>query len=234
MFTRHQQNFINGTRKFSFNTALYGHESVKHALVVAQHSKCCFCESKIGFDGDVEHFRPKAGYCQAEGEPLLKPGYYWLAYDWDNLLLSCPACNQRFKKNYFPLVDPATRAKTHSDDIASEVPLFINPAERDPEEFISFRKEIPYPINDNPFGKATISALGLDREILNERRRDYLAKLILLRKIVDLEHEMPQNQKGRQVLEDAKRFLRDAVGDKAEYAAMARAAKVSDFRVSLP
>ena len=58
-----------------------------------------FCESKVSHIayGDVEHFRPKAGYRQRPEDPLVQPGYYWLAYEWSNLLFCCQLCNQRFK-----------------------------------------------------------------------------------------------------------------------------------------
>src|SRR5207253_16064 len=114
-----------GKLLFQFDASIYGAKAVKKALIEAQHSKCCFCESKTGYDGDVEHFRPKAGYQQAPKGRLLRPGYYWLAYTWDNLLLSCSACNQRHKRNLFPLTNPNQRAKSHADDVTLETPLFL-------------------------------------------------------------------------------------------------------------
>jgi hypothetical protein len=36
-----------GDANFSFRSDIYGHSSVKQALVSAQHGKCCFCEAKI-------------------------------------------------------------------------------------------------------------------------------------------------------------------------------------------
>ncbi len=72
------------------------------------HNKCAYCETKItGFPGDTEHFRPK-GRVRAfledetseivkvvdeEGEEITHPGYFWLAYHWQNLLPSCQFCN---------------------------------------------------------------------------------------------------------------------------------------------
>src|ERR1700712_3696718 len=58
-----------------FDSAIYGHQKVKEALIIIQDGKCCFCESKflhVSY-GDVEHFRPKAGWVQ-DSEPLNKPG----------------------------------------------------------------------------------------------------------------------------------------------------------------
>lgn len=215
-------------KKFSFDSGLYGHATVKAALVLAQRKKCCFCESKVGMDGDVEHYRPKAGFSQAKGSPIEGPGYYWLAYTWANLLLACAICNQRFKRSLFPLFDPARRARSHHDDVGQEDPLFINPAETDPEQYISFRREIPYAVGGSPHGQATIDALGLGREILNERRRDRLQHLATLHELVTLENESaPPDLLA--LIEKAKPLLADAVTADAEFAAMARAAARANY-----
>ena len=136
----HKTEYDAGKLPFAFDGGIYGGEAVKNALIKAQHGKCCFCERKTGKDGDVEHFRPKAGCRQTPKGSLLRPGYYWLAYDWDNLLLSCSACNQRHKRNLFPLTNPGKRANSHTHDVALEAPLFLHPAQQDPEQYIfSFR-----------------------------------------------------------------------------------------------
>ncbi len=210
------------TRRFTFDGGIYGHRTVKEALVAAQHSKCCFCESKVGMDGDVEHYRPKAGFSQGAGRRIEGPGYYWLAYEWSNLLLSCAICNQRFKRSHFPLADPAARARNHRGDTSREAPLFIDPAETDPEEHIRFRREIPYPVSDSPRGAATIRALGLGREILNERRRDELTELELLHELVQMEPDAPADL--LPLIQRSRGILARAVSDEGEFASMARAA----------
>lgn len=220
-----------GQRTFKFDASIYGDDTVKDMLIEAQHRKCCFCERKTGKDGDVEHFRPKAGCRQTAKSGLQRPGYYWLAYDWDNLFLSCSACNSRHKRNLFPLANPSQRARCHTDDVAQEAPLFIHSTQQDPEQYIGFRKEIPFAIRGNRLGKATIKALGLDRELLNEVRRDRLNILIHLRKVVET---LPTNAEGRQLIEEAEAFLAKAVADDGEFAAMARAAAKTGFRLTLP
>ncbi|HEX2094239.1 MAG TPA: hypothetical protein VHG28_17680 [Longimicrobiaceae bacterium] len=215
------------TRRFTFDGTVYGHETVKRALSEAQHAKCCFCESKTGMDGDVEHFRPKAGFSQGARGRIEGPGYYWLAYEWSNLLLCCAICNQRFKRNLFPLTDPAARARTHRDDLSREDPLFIDPCEVDPEAHIGFRREIPYPVDDSPYGRATIEALGLGREILNERRRDALEKLQVLHELVLMEPSASPDLVP--LIEDAREILSRAVSDAGEFASMARAAARANF-----
>lgn len=230
-YSQHRTEYKNGERRFSFDAMIYSHATVKAALIKAQHSKCCFCEAKVGADGDVEHFRPKSASCQGKKQGLIRPGYYWLAYEWDNLLLSCSACNQRHKGNLFPLTDPANRAHSHHDAIEQEDPLFINPVTQDPEQYIAFRQEIPYPIRNNRYGKATIAALGLDRKILNEKRRDHLSHLSLLQKLVVVSAKRPKDRELQKVAEEARLFLDHAVKDDAEFAAMTRIAKAYDFYI---
>lgn len=218
-FNRDTAAYLNGDKIFTFKSDIYGAKSVKNALVKAQHRKCCFCESKVDHIayGDVEHFRPKGGYRQKQKDALGRPGYYWLAYAWNNLFFSCQICNQRFKGNLYPLKDPHKRARSHLDEIALEEPLFVDPGNTDPEAFIRFRDEYPFAVNGNAVGKTTIEALGLDREMLNERRRDRLAMLKLLKFLAD--SLGPES-------EDARALLERAIQPDAEFSAMAKAALI--------
>lgn len=69
------------------------------------NGKCAYCEAVIAADqpGDVEHYRPKAGLRDEHGQVVKvnedgvereHPGYWWLAYEWTNLLPSCIDCNR--------------------------------------------------------------------------------------------------------------------------------------------
>lgn len=168
-----------GQVKFEFDSDLYGHKTVKDALVFVQHGKCCFCESDVRHiaHGDVEHYRPKGGVQIDENAPLTQPGYYWLAYDFDNLFFSCQICNQSYKKNFFPLADETKRARSHHDaaKIADETPLIVNPALDQPAVHIFFNREIPIGIDQK--GELTIRRIGLDRDQLNKHRLKYLRLL---------------------------------------------------------
>ncbi len=220
-----------GTKTFDdFKGSIYGDKAVKRMLRRAQHDKCCFCESKVSHIayGDVEHFRPKAGYCQKKGNPLGKPGYYWLAYDWENLFFSCQLCNQRYKKNLFPLKNPNDRAVCHHDAIDDEEPLFLNPAEDDPENHIGFREEYPYAIGSGARARTTIKQLGLKREGLAEFRKELLAKL---KGLIDcyqlLIRRFPTGTRPQDVqdqVSELQRLLKEAIDPKAQYSAMAKAA----------
>ena len=111
--------YNSGVKKFPRRN-YYSSKPVKKLLVDIHHGKCCFCETWFAesINLDVEHFRPKAGVRQDldQKEDEL-PGYYWLAYRWDNLLLSCNACNRQFKKTLFPLKNPSDRARNHNEDV---------------------------------------------------------------------------------------------------------------------
>jgi uncharacterized protein (TIGR02646 family) len=223
---------------WTFNSGIYGAKSVKNALQKAQHGKCAFCESEVSHIayGDVEHFRPKAGYRPGPSNPLVRPGYYWLAYEWTNLLFCCQLCNQRFKGNQFPLIDDMQRAKSHHDDIKNEQPLFIHPAIDDPSDFLEFDEHYLCAIDDNVRGKATIEALGLNRDKLVEKRGDALTKLKLLIKFRDhilsaiIEKSTPELVHHLTEIEE---HLSHCTSDSGEYAAMVRAVlrAVSGFDV---
>jgi hypothetical protein len=66
--------------------------------------KCAYCETFIeqNHPGAVEHFRPKGAVSDEDfnvvrigsgANQINHPGYYWLAYEWLNLLPACYDCN---------------------------------------------------------------------------------------------------------------------------------------------
>jgi uncharacterized protein (TIGR02646 family) len=213
-----QRAFEDGARTFKFDNSLYGAKSVKDALIEAQRGKCAFCESKVRHVayGDVEHYRPKGGVRQSDDDPLEQPGYFWLAYVWDNLFFVCQLCNQRFKKNLFPLADPSRRARSHRDDLAAEEPMLIHPGDDDPSALIGFRQEVAFAIDGGQRGQATVDILRLNREELVERRWDRLRLLQASRDLLRLQPtRTKETRRVRQLLEDATR-------SDTEYASMAR------------
>ncbi|MHC1754578.1 MAG: hypothetical protein AB9861_03955 [Methanosarcina sp.] len=162
---------------YKFKSSIYGNKIWKEQLLKDQFDKCCFCESKVAHidAGDVEHYRPKGESKQTDSDPANKPGYYWLAYDWDNLLIACQRCNRRKKKSLFPLLNPDERASSTNKNIAVERPVFINPCIEDPKNFIKFNLEYPVGIDDNGRGEKTLDELNLvNDETLNEIRRNHL------------------------------------------------------------
>ena len=77
----------------------YGHKKVKDQLELMFSEKCAYCESHINVvtTGHIEHFRPKSRF-KAQ------------TFEWLNLLLSCPNCNNKqHKGDKFPSVHAGGR-----------------------------------------------------------------------------------------------------------------------------
>ena len=131
----------------------------KAQLLAETGDKCAYCEASISTVafGDVDHYRPKSSY-------------WWLAYCYDNYLASCQLCNQRFKKEAFPIQNrkmrsPTIRHNTTDDYIAAKVgtiapdplnknhvntfirlhqqerPLLLNPYFDDPAAYFAWRAD---------------------------------------------------------------------------------------------
>jgi len=226
-----------GNRRLYVPATLYNAPAVKKQLIADQKQKCCYCEGyllHVGY-GDVEHYRPKNGFKQGPGQRLEKPGYYWLAYTWANLLFTCKRCNGGHKGNYFPLANQATgRARSHHDGLAPEQPLLLNPVHDDPARHIRFRRAVAVGKTDQ--GRETIERCGLNRKKTLERRRTHLAHIesheSTARKDVtvmspdELRREIAAcgtvHQLVRRIVQ-AKNIYRTAAFDKGEYAGMVRA-----------
>ena len=221
-YDRHRDDYCSGSKKFGFSQSVYGHASVRRALVEAQHDKCCYCESRLEVTSrkEVEHFRPKGAVQQEPGQEIMYPGYYWLAYSWSNLLMSCNVCNSTHKRSLFPLVGHAARARSHRDNLDGERPLFIDPTREDPRRHIRFRG--PAVVAATQRGHATIQGLGLRRSALEEARRERLARLKDLRWIVGLDGlEGIEELVGSERIQSARRELEEAILPGATYRAMA-------------
>jgi uncharacterized protein (TIGR02646 family) len=226
----HIADYQSGDEKISFAANIYNDRTVKAALVKAQREKCCFCEQLIGNDGDVEHFRPKSAYKQQSGDPLQRPGYYWLAYDWNNLYLSCSPCNQRQKGSLFPLADPTQRAHVCNNDTSVEIPMFIDPGRENPSKHIGFRGEVAYSVRQSLKGQTTIENLGLNRDNLGNVRLKHLQIMKGLYQIIEIAKSDLNNQKLQDAAEIAETLLDKAELDSAGFAAVTRQARKDKFQ----
>lgn len=148
----------------------YKSDDIKNKLREIYHGKCAYCETSVE-QFDVEHFRPKRG------------GYYWLAYSWDNLLLSCPICNVA-KGNSFPTSNaPVVYDKNrdvmglfhHLSSVYDllEKPLLVNPEVAETDIILSqvFNKQ-GHVFSENTRMAKTIEICKLDRKSLRERRKE--------------------------------------------------------------
>lgn len=162
-----------GKSTFNFSSSIYGSVDVRLRLKIAQSGTCAYCEAVVEpvTKGDIEHFRPKGGYRNIGDGSDNYPGYYWLAYEWSNLLIACPRCNQDSKRTFFPISVGGVRALSPDDDLAAEGAILIDPFNENPRDHIRFNQEVPVSWNGSERGRLTIEILGLDCEQLNEARR---------------------------------------------------------------
>lgn len=160
-------------------SSIYRADDVCKQLLEDQHYKCAYCECHITKEyNDVEHYRPKAKY-------------YWLGYEWNNLLYACDLCNRTYKKDFFPLKNEANRV-TAPADLDNEEPLIINPAFVEPMAHIEFKRFMMVGKTDE--GKETIEMFRLNkrselvhcREQLFELYMKEKEKLSLARKILEM------------------------------------------------
>ncbi|MGA6117049.1 hypothetical protein [Sphingobacterium anhuiense] len=216
--------FENKNSSDIFKSNIYAHNDVKDVLIRTQNHKCCFCESRVTHisDGDVEHFRPKAAWSEVAVDgtlSLIKPGYYFLAYDWDNLMLSCLMCNQRIKKNNFPLLNEGfRRVVNHNYEVTRELPVFINPTLEDPEIHITFYEDSPRGISLR--GQRTIEYLNLDRYSLNEARKEKLKDLFTYKDILNVIENVDERDK---IIEIIKKRINEIIDKKGQYINMVKA-----------
>jgi uncharacterized protein (TIGR02646 family) len=226
-YSRSPKAYQSGEKKFEFDSSIYRHKSVKDVLIQDQYGKCCYCECRVREKGDVEHFRPKSSVQQAKGSLIERPGYYWLAYDWNNLYLSCSVCNRTHKQNYFPLQDSATRVTHHQQNIETEKLLLIDPGKDNPEDHIFFRGASVYEITAS--GRSTIEVLQLNHSILEEERLSHLQNLKRCQKILDAAKKNMDNDEVKELAIKAAEVLEEAIQPNARYAAAARSAIQTNF-----
>lgn len=120
-------------------------KKAKDELKRDSHDKCAYCEAptSVVAYGDVEHFRPKSVY-------------WWLAYCYDNYLVSCQLCNQKFKGAKFPISgskmkSPVTIRSNSSDATIATRAADLTPDSLDATTVVAFedahRDERPFLVN---------------------------------------------------------------------------------------
>lgn len=116
---------------------------VRYALRKLYHNKCAYCECEE-FKPDVEHYRPKK---RVTGAQRNNHGYYWLCYEWSNLLPACSACNSRSGKwNKFPVLGRRVSRPPFSSNGFLDFPK----CRADREYLLSERPGILHPEVDEP------------------------------------------------------------------------------------
>jgi hypothetical protein len=160
------------------------------------HGKCGYCESMITdvTYGAADHYRPKGRVTVMNGQKLVPVsrrgkthcGYYWLAYDWRNLIPACDMCNSGDAKvDQFPVANkhafpPHRRNPPDWDKLeTSESPLLLHPYRDDPDAHLQFGKAGTVAAREGSrLGKESIEAFKLTRTELVTTRSDYQEKAL--------------------------------------------------------
>ena len=173
---------------------IYAADEVRAALEKLFNDKCAYCEWQPtgGSDWNIEHFRP-AGAVAGRAD---HPGYYWLAYKWENLYLSCTHCNQARKDrprwddprrgpaggkaDKFPLRHESTRAMSHGDKVDAEEKLLLDPCTDDPERYLGYDLygQILALSKADESAKMTINVFHLERKRLKDLRKPVILRAV--------------------------------------------------------
>lgn len=247
-YSNNKLKYDSGASKFEALSTIYNSDIVRETLEAIQKNKCCYCETKsTRSNSDVEHFRPKAAYSSDFKGKSMYPGYFWLAYDWDNLFLACQVCNQIFKNDFFPIEEENTRAQLNDFNIENENSLFVHPSKDEPEAEIEYRESIPYGKTEK--GKKTIAYLGFGslehgkefsieysdkhkiriNRLFDERETFYQEKAKIYQTIRLLETIELDND-GLQVLNSLKDLIKNAQKFDSEWSAMMKCAVKNEFK----
>ena len=164
--------------QYSDEKNLYKAGSVQKKLNEIYHLKCAYCEKNLlDAPKHIEHYRPK-------------DTYYWLAYSWDNLLLSCGSCNSS-KGTKFQIKKMIVSYSNESfEDIHNlgdsydgiEKPMVVNPEKDDVLDKLVFDKEGNISSLDDRVIYTINEVCNLNREELIQKRvkllNDFINKII--------------------------------------------------------
>ncbi len=228
-------------KKFKFEA--YGGDDVREALNQLFGYKCAYCESFYGpmQPVAVEHWRPKGEVETANG--TIKPGYWWLASEWTNLLPSCTDCNSaRYhtlpdgtavklgKGNLFPVATLVRPLRPGVED--DEGALLLHPCvDPHPEEHLEFlahgllRAALAAGGAESAKGSASIPVYGLMRPLLVQARKQRY--LTLMREIHELRQQAenveryPTDSRFRQQFKDKAKAIKGYLDPREPYSAMA-------------
>jgi uncharacterized protein (TIGR02646 family) len=108
---------------------------VRGALYAMHGRVCGYCGADVSEAGnDVEHFRPKSNVLDNSAHG----GYWWLAYEFSNYLLSCVICNQRCKKDRFPMRQGGVHVTyAGRQNLPAEQRVLLDPASDNIEDFVT-------------------------------------------------------------------------------------------------
>ena len=159
-------------------------QEAREVLNKMYYFKCAYCES-IEYKPEVEHYRPKKGVT----EDNTHHGYYWLCYEWTNLLPSCHSCNtETGKRDQFPIMATRVIGPTFTPDykldrshclldqhpLLTEQPCLLHPEIDHPDTgayFKFFHNGKMEGIDQEGRGERTIVICDLNRQNLLKLRQ---------------------------------------------------------------
>ncbi len=201
--------------RLKFDSRLF--EPITKEIASVFNRKCAYCESSIGATSvnTIDTFRPKSGSRNLNNE-FSPEHYWWLAYEWENLYLSCQLCNVKYKRDWFPVEGIRAMVTAKGALLQNEKPLLVDPCIDIPEEHLQF--------NSNgqcsgltEKGHITIEILGLNRlELVDARLKS--AENFRIRLDLYTAKLTPK------ITSDLKKYVSELFSDftKQEYAAMLR------------
>ncbi|MFT7381984.1 MAG: hypothetical protein ACI9Z3_001877, partial [Roseivirga sp.] len=206
---------------------------------------------------DVEHYRPKRGV----DEDKSHGGYYWLCYEWTNLIPSCITCNREgAKHNSFPILGnriygPDLKAdgslnrlwqSAYTSPLLDEIPCLLHPEIDDPQNFFQFVIDPKgsgiriVGIDKEGRGASTIDICKLNRQELRIDRQQIIEDFVasVHSSFVQLNKGQKTNAQFRDTIEDLFKALSDkSLRDSFSYTLLRRfivKSKVNFDQIILP
>lgn len=148
------------------------------------HGKCWFTEANATVsDYAIEHFRPKKKIdliSSKDDYPEKRTtsdinGYWWLAYELQNLRLASYKPNQ-LKRNYFPLRNDSFVATEDNSSWTKEIPILLDPCVESDVQLLTYSGVEPIETNpdnatiDHIRARISINVYGLKHNKLKKAR----------------------------------------------------------------
>lgn len=171
------------------------HEEVVEALEEIYHGKCAYCEQHTYTY--IEHYRPKKRIINTH-----HGGYFWLCYEWSNLVPTCHECNKigGGKGDKFPIKNKRStyedclwegkldlqKCIANQPPLIDENPYLLHPEIDNPIDFLTFEIDSQYQgialkglDGHNERGEQTIEICNLNRKELLRKRQESVIYPIL-------------------------------------------------------
>jgi AAA domain, putative AbiEii toxin, Type IV TA system len=156
---------------FKFDGRVFAAPAVVDALSELFMHKCAFCESAVGLTAppEVVHLRPAQAALDLDGT-IAPDHYWWLAYAWENLYLSCQLC-ARVRGSRFPVAARRARPTAEGKSLDRERPLLLDPCRDAPEQHLLYLPDHTV-VSDDERGRTTCDMFDLNRPALVAARAE--------------------------------------------------------------